>query len=124
MIKNQFDKGVKVVWSDNGSEFTSGLMQEFYLHESSCVDTHQQNRQVEPKYCHVLNVARALRFQAHLPINFWGECVLTATYLINRTHSKLLKGKMPYEALFQCEPSYEALQVFGTLFLGRCFCSE
>lgn len=44
MIRTQFDKEVKVVRSDNGSEFTSGPMQEFYfehgiLRESSCVDT-------------------------------------------------------------------------------------
>jgi len=30
MVKTQFNKGVKVVRSDNGSEFTSGPMQNFY----------------------------------------------------------------------------------------------
>jgi len=44
MVKNQFNKIVKVVRCENGSEFTSGPMQEFYfshgiLRESSCVDT-------------------------------------------------------------------------------------
>jgi len=124
MVRNQFDKAVKVVKSDNGSEFTSGPMQEFYnnygiLRESSCVDTPQQNGRVERKHRHILNVARALRFQAHLPIQFWGECVLTAAYLINRTPSKLLKGKTPYEVLFNCKPSYEEMRVFGTLCFAR-----
>jgi len=31
MIQTQFDKKVKVVRSDNGSEFTLGHMQEFYF---------------------------------------------------------------------------------------------
>ena len=67
MVKTQFKRTVKVVCSDNGSEFTSGPMQNFYhehgiLRESSCVDTPQQNGRVERKHRHILNVARALRF--------------------------------------------------------------
>ena len=124
MVKTQFGKGVKVVRSDNGSEFVSRSMQEFYsehgiVRESSCVDTPQQNGRVERKHRHILNVARALRFQANLPIHFWGECVLTAVFLINRTPSKLLNGKTPYEALLHRKPSFDEIRVFGTLCFVR-----
>jgi len=55
MVKNQFQKGIKVVRSDNGSEFIPGPMQDFYyehgiLCESSCVHTPQQNGIVECKH--------------------------------------------------------------------------
>ena len=88
MVKTQFHKQVKVLRSDNGQEFL--CLKDFYaqhgmLHQTSCVDTPQQNGRVERKHKHVLNVARALRFQANLSIDFWGECVLTACHLINRT---------------------------------------
>jgi len=56
-----------------------------------------------------LNVARALPFQAHLPIQFWGERLLTTTYLMTHTPIKLLKGHSPYNIIFQTQPSYDGL---------------
>jgi len=66
-----------------------------------------------------LNIAQALRFQGHLPINFWGECVLAAGYLINRTPSLILNGKTPYEILHGEPPSYGNLRIFGSLCYAR-----
>lgn len=100
MIKRQLNKYVKVVRSDNGKEFT--CLKEYFaeigiIHQMTCVGTSQQNGKVERKHRHILNVARALMFQAHLPINFWGKYILAAGYLINRTPTKLLQGKLPFQ---------------------------
>ena len=106
MIIIQFPKQVKVVRTNNGNEFKFSPMKSFYrekgiTHQTTCVDMPQQNGRVERKHRHVLNVARALRFQDKLPLSFWSECVLTKIYLINRMPNKLLNGKIPYEVLFQ-----------------------
>jgi len=121
MVHTQFNTKVKVLRSNNGNEFSSGPMKKFYvehgiLHQTSCVDTLQQNGRIERKHRCILVVARALRFEAHLPIEFWRECVLTAVYLINRTPTRLLQGKTPYEMLFKALPSYDHVKVFGCLF--------
>jgi len=81
MVNTQFETNVKIIRSDNDVEFTSNPMRKFYrekgiIHETSITDTPQQNGRVERKHRHILNVARALRFQANLPLDFWGECVL------------------------------------------------
>ena len=118
MSEKQFEKPVKCFRSDNGTEFmclTSFFQERGILHQTSCVDTPQQNGRVERKHRHILNVARACLFQSHMPIKFWGESILTATHLINRTPSSVLKGKTPYGLLFGCRPNYEMIRTFGCL---------
>lgn len=122
MVERQFNKQIKTVRSDNGTEFVC-MKKYFFEHgiafQTSCTGTPQQNGRVERKHRHILNVARALRFQGNLPIDFWGECVLTAGYLINRTPSSVLKGKTPYEVLHGQAPLYANLRVFGSMCFAR-----
>ncbi|GKU93759.1 hypothetical protein SLEP1_g7327 [Rubroshorea leprosula] len=110
----------KKIRSDNGKEFTEGVVKEFcfkkgIIQQTSCAYTPQQNGIVERKHRHLLEVARALRFQANLPLKFWVECVLTAGYLINLTPTPVLSGLTPFGKLFGKTPGYSNLKVFGCL---------
>jgi hypothetical protein len=77
MLKTQFNTSIKYIRSDNSCEF---MLKDFYnqtsiLHQTSCVNTPQQNDIVERKHQHILCVARALLFQVNLP-NFFGHMLL------------------------------------------------
>ncbi|CAM8901423.1 unnamed protein product [Rhodiola kirilowii] len=120
MVDTQFAKKIKVLRSDNGGEFFSARLCSFLgmkgcIHQSSCAYTPQQNGVVERKHRHILDVARALRIQANVPKSFWGDCVLTATYILNRTPTPLLDGRTAYEILFGLPPPLDHMRVFGCL---------
>ncbi|CAM8988557.1 unnamed protein product [Rhodiola kirilowii] len=118
MVNTQFKKSVKMFRSDNGTEFVNNKLMSFFkskgcLQQSSCPYTPQQNGLVERKHRHILEIARALMFEAGLPKHFWGDSVLTATHIINRLPTPILKGKSPWEMLFGEQPHIDHLRVFG-----------
>ena len=118
LVQRQFNKAVKIVRSDNGSEFmclSRYFSENGIIHQTSCVARPQQNGRVERKHRHILNVSRSLLFQANLPTKFWGESVLAAAHVINRTPSSVLKGKTPYELLYGKPPPYQSIKTFGCL---------
>lgn len=85
------------------------------INQTTCVYTPQQNGFVERRHRTLLNMARALRFHSSVSISFWGDYLLTATYLINRTPSLHLNGITPDEVLYNTAPNFDDLRVFGCL---------
>ncbi|XP_019238698.1 PREDICTED: uncharacterized protein LOC109218768 [Nicotiana attenuata] len=97
-----FNKIVKAIRSDNGSEFVNSnyttLFQKYgIIHQSTYPCTLQQNGVAERKHRHILEVTRALRFQANIPIKY---SVLAAVYIINKMTSSVLHGLSPFELMY------------------------
>ena len=82
------------------------------MHQSSCVDTPQQNGVTERKNKHLFEVTRSLLLQMSVPKTYWGEAVLTATFLINRMPSQVSYFKFPIDVLSKSFPNFEGI---GTL---------
>ncbi|WZZ88610.1 hypothetical protein YC2023_117189 [Brassica napus] len=119
-VTNHYHAKIKILRSDNGGEYTSNafkqhLSQYGILHQTSCPYTPQQNGVAERKNRHLMEVARSLMFQSNVPKRFWSDAVATACYLINRTPTKILNEKAPFEVLNKYKPVLDYLKVFGCL---------
>ncbi|CAL2253605.1 unnamed protein product [Prunus armeniaca] len=104
MVETQFHTRIQVLRSDNGGEFLNHDLNQFLqdhdiIHQSSCPHTPQQNGVAERKNRYLLEVVRASLFGAKMPRPFWGEAVLSATYIINRIPSSILNFQSPIQTL-------------------------
>ena len=90
------------------------------LHQSTCFDTHKHNEIVERKNKHLLEVARTMMFYMNIPKYLWGDAIPTASYLINRMPTKVLKYTTPLECLKNVFPKSQInselpLKIFGCI---------
>ncbi|KAL9444243.1 hypothetical protein AB3S75_017429 [Citrus x aurantiifolia] len=119
-IENQSGCKIKVIRSDNGTEYTANKFAKFceaagIEHQLTATYTPQQNGVSERKNRTIMEMARCLLFEKEMPKMFWAEAVNTAVFLQNRLPTKALKGKTPFEAWFGFKPSIHNLRIFGCM---------
>ncbi|KAH9704279.1 hypothetical protein KPL70_011388 [Citrus sinensis] len=119
-IENQSGCKIKVIRSDNGTEYTADKFAKFceaagIEHQLTATYTPQQNGVSERKNRTVMEMARCLLFEKEMPKMFWADAVNTAIFLQNRLPTNALKGKTPFEAWFGFKPSINNLRIFGCI---------
>jgi hypothetical protein len=75
----------------------------------------QQNGVVERRNQTVVGMTRALLKQRGMSAVFYREVVVTAVYILNRSPTNVLNGRMLYEAWHGCKSTVSHLRVFGCL---------
>jgi hypothetical protein len=60
-------------------------------------------------------MARSMLKSKKMPAAFWGEAVSTAVFILNRSPTKALKDKTPYEAWYGRQPDVSFLRTFGCI---------
>jgi transposase InsO family protein len=109
---------LRALRTDRGGEFTAGHFTEYCAElglrrELTAPYSPQQNGVVERRNQSVVGTARSLLKAKGLPSMFWGEAVNTAVYLLNRSSSKSIGGKTPYELWNGVPPAVHHLRTFG-----------
>ena len=120
--KSEAHFNLKIVhlYSDNGGEYISNDMKNYCSQKGisyhlTVPHTPQLNGVSERMIRTITEKARAMVDCAKLQKEFWGEAVLTATYLINITPTKALTvNKTPFEMWHKKKPDIKYLRVFGS----------
>ena len=102
-------RSVKTLRTDNGGEFTSAEFEEYLRkerikHELTISICPEQNGVAERLNRTLVEMVHSMLADSELPKSFWAEAFATATYLRNRSPTKAVEGKTPYEALYGLKP--------------------
>ena len=118
LVENSSGHKVKVLRTDNGGEYMSTEFETFLKaegikHEYSIPKTPEQNGVSERMNCTLVEAVRSMLDDSKLPHRFWAEALATAAYLVNRSPTKTLGDKTPFEAWFGKKPCVKHIRVFG-----------
>jgi hypothetical protein len=102
LVEHLFDRKIISVQSDWGGEYEK--LNSFFTkigisHHVSCPHAHQ-NGSAGRKHRHIVEVDLSLLADASMPLKFWDEAFLVATFHINGTPSKVIHYQTPLERLY------------------------
>ena len=117
-MEKSLGQSVKVLRTDNEGEFTSDefknyLKKEGIVHQLTIPKCPGQNGVAERFNRTLVEMVRSMLADSKLPKTFWAEALATAIYLRNRSLTKPVEGKTPYEAAYGKKPNVGHLKVFG-----------
>ena len=103
---------------NGGSEYDNRFFLEFQSaegisYEPAAPYTQNQNGVSERKILTLVKRARTMLLEASLPERFWADAVATVVYILNRSPTKAITGKTPFEAWFGRQPKLAHLRRFG-----------
>ncbi|CAL9026855.1 unnamed protein product [Prunus brigantina] len=119
-IELQSGYKLKKLRSDRGGEYTSNEFNRFcdemgMERQLTVAYSPQQNGVAERKNRTIVEMAKCMMFEKGMPLEFWAEAVNTAVYVLNRSPTKALDKKTPFEAYSGRKPGLKHLRVFGSL---------
>ena len=119
-ISVQFNRNIKCLRSDNGTEFENlkmnsettdlGTVKQLTAHGNP-----QQNGRSERVMRTIDEMARALLKAAGLSIRFWPYAVMYAVYLKNRLPHAGIDFEIPYVVMFGKQPVFKDIIKFGAI---------
>jgi hypothetical protein len=109
---------IKAMRSDGGGEYSSKDFDTFLqscgiARQRSTPYTPQQNGVAERANRTLVEMARTMLHAAELSLHLWGEAVLVAAYIRNRSPTRALASGTPYQAWTGKQPDLDHLRVFG-----------
>lgn len=118
LVEKESGFQIKSLRTDRGGEFIYHPFMEFCRKEGikrqlTVSRSPQQNGVAERKNRTIVEMARSMLKGKNLPNILWAEAVHTAAYILNRSPTKAVRSKTPYEAWTGRKPQVSNLKVFG-----------
>jgi transposase InsO family protein len=119
MVEKQTGKSIKILRSDQGGEYTSGAFIRYCKNNEiqqqfTVPHTPQQNGVAERKNRTLVECARSIIKGKNISNGFWAEAISTTVYLKNRSATKILENKTPFESFYGYKPEVSHLRIFGS----------
>lgn len=117
-LEAESKRTLKVLVTDNGSEFVNSNLSEFLkvrgiVHDRSTRYTPEQNGCVERANRTIIDGIRTLLSDARLPVSLWAEAAGTVVYTTNRLIGPRSSTKTRHELYWGHKPDIRNLRVFG-----------
>ena len=118
LLENQTGLKIKVLRTDNGLEYCSNDFNSYctgegILRHKTVARNPQQNGVAERMNRTLMERVRFMLLGAGLDRSFWGEALMTAYYLINRSPAVANNFMTPQEKWTGKQPDFNHLKVFG-----------
>jgi transposase InsO family protein len=121
-IQVQLRNTVRMIRTDNGTEFKNQTLRSYYEkvgieHQTSILSSPEQNGVVERRNRTLVEAARTMLIK--LPDYLWAEAVSTACYTQNRCMITKRHRKTPYQIVHKRKPNIDYFHVFGALYYPK-----
>ena len=117
LVENQSDKKIKALRTYQSREYLTNKLKRLcdenrIVHQLTIPYTSQQNGVVERRNRALFEMVRSMMAQAHFPITYWGNALLTTTFVPNFVPSKPVTTT-PYELWTNRKPDLSSLRPWG-----------
>lgn len=117
-VENELNKKIKKLRTDNGREYVNKnfdcYLKKFgILHQTTNPYTPEQNGLSERMNRTLIERSKCMLLNAQLQNNFWGEAVVAAAHIINRSPTRALSYITPEEVWTKNKPDLSHIKIFG-----------
>jgi len=117
-VHTQLDRMPKTIRVDNGSEYINQELRAWCAERGIEITTnapysHAQHGNAERPNRTLMELARAMLIEKHLPLFLWQEAVRYAAYVRERAPTRALDSRTPYEMWNGKKPDVSHLREFG-----------
>jgi hypothetical protein len=125
LLDNPSGRPVQRMQSDRGGEYVNRVLADFAARKGIVLEltagySPESNVAAERLNRTLIERARAMLLDASLPLSLWGEAVVTACHVRNRSPIAGTRAGTPWGLVFGSVPNVSHLRVFGC----KVFCHE